>query len=87
MAVQSSWNATQSSFYPVISYVLTYLFFIFFLFVGISVSFSQTTFTVNEHDGNVTVELTLSRPSPCCLHLYVKVEDITATSKLWLLRM
>ena len=53
-----------------------------FLVVAIGVSFSQTTFTVNERDGNVTVELTLSRPTPCCVHLYVEVEDINATSKL-----
>ena len=54
-----------------------------FLFVAISVSFSKTIFDdVNERDGNVTVKLTLSRPIPCCVHLYVEVEDITATSKL-----
>ena len=53
-----------------------------FFFVVIAVSFSQTTFTVNEQDGVVTVELTLSRPTPCCVHLSVEVEDITATSKL-----
>ena len=53
-----------------------------FLFAAINVSFSQTTFDVNERDGVVTVELILSRPTPCCVHLYVEVEDITATSKL-----
>ena len=53
-----------------------------FLFAAIGVSFSQTTFPVNERDGVVTVDLTLSRPTPCCVHLYVEVEDITATSKL-----
>ena len=45
-------------------------------------SFLQTTFPVTESDGNVTVELTLSRPSLCCVHLYVEVEDISAISKL-----
>ena len=45
-------------------------------------SFSQTKFTVNEHHGVVTANMTLSRPTPCCLHLYVEVEDITATSKI-----
>ena len=54
----------------------------YFLFVAISVSFSQTTYRVNERDGVVTVELTLNKSSPCCLRLYVEVEDITATSKL-----
>ena len=53
-----------------------------FLSVAINVSFSQTTFTVNERDGNVTIELTLSRPTSCCVHLYVEVEDKTAISKL-----
>ena len=45
-------------------------------------SFSQTTFTINERDGVVTVELTLSRPTPCCVHLYVEAENIIANSKL-----
>ena len=52
------------------------------LLAGIGVSFSQTIFTVNERDGVVAPELTLSKPSLCCLHLHVKVEDITTTSKL-----
>ena len=65
------------------NYVLTYLqMCVSFLFAAIGVSFSQTTFDVNERDGVVTVELTLSRPTSCCVHLYVEVEDITATSKL-----
>ena len=62
--------------------IATYIRMCTYIFVAIGVSFSQTTFTVNESDGNVTVKLTLSRPSPCCVHLYVEVENITATSKL-----
>ena len=58
------------------------MFLLFFLYVAVSVSFSQTTFTINEHDGVVTVNLTLSKPTPCCLRLYVEIENITATSKL-----
>ena len=53
-----------------------------FWFVAISVSFSQKIFSVNERDGVAAPVLTLSKPSPCCLHLRVEVEDITATSKL-----
>ena len=53
-----------------------------FLFVDIGVSFSQTKFTFNERDGVAAPVLTLSKPSPCCFHLYVEVEDITTTSKL-----
>ena len=53
-----------------------------FLFVAIGVNFSQTIFTVNERDGIAAPVLTLSKPSPCCFHLRVKVEDITAISKL-----
>ena len=52
--------------------------------VAIAVSFSQTIFPVNERDGVIAPVLTLSKPSPCCLHLHVEVEDITATSKLLL---
>ena len=55
-----------------------------FLLVVISVSFSKTTFHINERDGVVAPVLTLSKPSPCCLHLYVEVEDVNATSKLYL---
>ena len=53
-----------------------------FLLAAIGVSFSQTIFTVNECDGVVAPELTLSKPLPCCFHLRVEVEDITTTSKL-----
>ena len=52
------------------------------LCVAIAVSFSQKIFPVNERDGVVAPVLTLSKLSPCCLHLYVEVEDITTTSKL-----
>ena len=55
-----------------------------FWFVAIDVSFSQTTFTFNERDGVAAPVLTLSKPSPCCFHLRVEVEDITATRKLYL---
>ena len=41
-------------------------------------SFSEEEFTFNEADGIATPVLTLSKPSPCCLNLYVEVEDVTA---------
>ena len=47
--------------------------------VAITVNFSEEKFIVNEADGVATPVLTLSRPSPCCLNLYVKVEDGTAS--------
>ena len=62
-------------------YVCLYL-YVSSLLAAIDMSFSQTIFTVNERDGVVAPVLALSKPSPCCLHLYVEVEDITTSSKL-----
>ena len=51
-------------------------------FVAITVNFSKAKFTVNEGDGVATPVLTLSKPSPCCLNLYVEVEDVPASGRL-----
>ena len=51
-------------------------------FVAIKVNFSKKNFTVNESDGVAIPVLTLSKPSPCCLNLYVEVESRTASGKL-----
>ena len=61
-------------------YVLKYVYT--FLSVAIYVSFDEPMYIVNERDGVVSPVITLSKPTPCCLNLYVEVEDITANSKL-----
>ena len=53
-----------------------------FSLAAIEVSFSNTTFDSTEGDGVASVLLTLSRPTPCCIHLYVEVENMTADGKL-----
>ena len=54
----------------------------YFLFVVNKVSFSEVIFNVNENDGVASPLLTLSRPMPCCIHLQVEVENVTADGKL-----
>ena len=51
-------------------------------FLAITVSFNQTVYSVTEHNGSVQAMLVLSSPSPCHITVHVKVEDITAISKL-----
>ena len=52
-----------------------------FCFIAIIVSFIQEEFNFNEADGVASPVLTLSKPSPCCLNLYVEVENVTAFGK------
>jgi len=46
------------------------------------VSFNQSTYSVVEHEGPVQPILVLSKPSPCCLQLSVKIMNKTATGEL-----
>ena len=40
-------------------------------------------YSVNETVGNFTAMLTLNKPSPCCLNVYVESKNKTATGKLY----
>ena len=52
-----------------------------FYFVGISVSFTQASYSVSEGDGLVQPVIILSEPLSCCnFHVRVNVRDITAKS-------
>ena len=53
-------------------------------FVDINVSFTEMKYMVNEANGTVNPVLTLDKPSPCCLQVYVEVENKTATGKLYI---
>ena len=52
------------------------------IFTAITVSFNQSIYSVTEHNGSVQPMLILSKPSPCPINVHVKIEDITAISKL-----
>jgi len=61
--------------------------YVLFDFVVITVNFNQLVYTVTEHEGQVQPVLNLSKPSPCCLHVFVKVMNITATGELHIVCM
>ena len=44
-------------------------------FIAINVSFSDSSYTVKEHEGSVKISMFLDKPSPCCLHVLVKFMD------------
>ena len=52
------------------------------IFAAITVSFNQSIYSVTEHNGSVQPMLILSKPSPYPINVHVKIEDITAISKL-----
>ena len=49
-----------------------------FLFPAIEVSFSERILNVSENQEKVSLNLTLSRPTPCCIRLHVEVKNETA---------
>jgi len=49
-------------------------------FTVITVNFNESKYTVNENEGPVQLVLTLSKPSPCCLHILVNVSDMNPIS-------
>ena len=53
----------------------------FVFFVAITVSFSQSTYSVDEDDGLVQPVLVLSNPSSTVITLKVKSKDIIATGE------
>ena len=58
-----------------------YLYNVFY-FVVIDVNFDEKQYTVNEYNREIIIGLYLSRPSPCCVDVYVEVTNDTATGKL-----
>ena len=44
-------------------------------FIAINVSFSNSSYTVKEHEGSVKISMFLDEPSPCCLHVLFKFMD------------
>ena len=42
------------------------------LFIAIKVSFNDSTYTVKEDDGALQISMLLSKPSPCCLNVFVE---------------
>ena len=48
------------------------------LFQVINVSFTNGSLTVGEEEGSLTVELTLTKPSPCCLQVVVGLQNVSA---------
>lgn len=56
--------------------------YVLFYFVAIIVNFNQSTYRILEHEGLVQPVLNLSKPSPCCLRVSVKLMDITAIGEL-----
>ena len=60
--------------------------FVFFLDLILAIHVTLTAQeTIDETAGALKVDLTLDKPSPCCLHVYVKAEEESATGKLHVL--
>ena len=45
---------------------------LFDLFIAIKVSFNDSTYTVKEDEGTLQISMFLSKPSPCCLNVFVE---------------
>ena len=53
-----------------------------FLYIEISVGFDSSTYTVEEDVGVFSPELTLDRPSPCCITVLAELVNGTALGEL-----
>ena len=47
--------------------------------VAINVRFDQSSYTVSEDDGSFSPELILSRPSPCCITVYIELIELPSS--------